>query len=74
MAAAVTPDSQRIVSGGSDDTVRVWDLTTGRLERTLKGHTSGIEAAAVTVGGDNDGGVVALSLHDSDSAMGTATL
>ena len=43
-AVAVTPDGQRIVSGGqSDGTVRVWNLASGRLERTLEGHTGGVE-------------------------------
>jgi WD40 repeat protein len=58
---AVTADGQRIVSsGGGDGTVRVWDLASGRPERTLEGHTGPVQAVAVTadsqrmVSGGND--------------------
>jgi len=57
-AVAVTADG-RIVSGGSDGTMRLWNLASGRLERTLEGHTDGVHAVAVTAdgrivsGGDN---------------------
>ncbi len=54
-AVAVTPDGRQIVSGSSDNTVRVWDLATGTLVRTLTGHTDGVtdgvEAVAVTPDG-----------------------
>jgi WD40 repeat protein len=36
------------VSGSWDGTVRVWDLSTGRLHATLEGHTGGVRAVAVT--------------------------
>ena len=50
-AMAVTADGQRIVSCGDDNTVRVWDLASGRLERTLEGPTGGVRAVAVTADG-----------------------
>jgi WD40 repeat protein len=59
-AVAVTADGQRIVSGGRDGTVRVWDLASGRLQRILEGHTGEVNAVAVTgdgqriVSGGND--------------------
>ena len=61
-ALAVTADGQRIVSGSHDNTVRVWNLASGRLERTLEGHTSWVYAVAVTadgriVSGSTDGTV-----------------
>lgn len=34
-----SPDGKRIVSGGDDSTVRVWDAETGQETLTLKGHT-----------------------------------
>ena len=35
---AVTPDRQRMVSGGSDAKLIVWDLASGKQLTTLKGH------------------------------------
>jgi WD40 repeat protein len=34
-----SPDSQRVVSGSSDNTARVWDAGTGQELFTLQGHT-----------------------------------
>src|SRR5664280_1595865 len=57
-AVAVTPNGTRIVSGAGglmpphdDNTVRVWDLASGRQERTLQGHTDLVNAVAVTPDG-----------------------
>ena len=37
-----------IVSGGDDETVRVWDLASGRpVGQPLKGHESGVESVAL---------------------------
>ena len=37
----VTRDGQRIVSTATDDTVKIWDLATGSLLTTLRGHEPG---------------------------------
>ena len=37
-AVALTADG-RIVSGSGDNTIKVWDLESGRLLRSLEGHT-----------------------------------
>ena len=50
-ALAVTPDGNRLISGGDDQTVRVWDLASGRLQHTLHGHTDSVRAVAVTPDG-----------------------
>ena len=47
-SVAVTPDGSQIVSGSGDDTVKVWDLNTGALLRTLTGHTDRVLSVAVT--------------------------
>src|SRR5271166_4554377 len=50
-AVAVTPDGCRAVSASDDQTLRLWDLSTGQTIRTLEGHTNGVEAVAVTSDG-----------------------
>ena len=50
-ALAVTPDGKRIVSGGDDRTVRVWDMKSGRLHHVLYGHSESVRAVAVTPDG-----------------------
>jgi len=47
-ALAVTPDGSRLVTGGDDHTIRIWNLASGRLERTLQGHTDSVQAVAIT--------------------------
>ena len=39
-----SPDGARLVSGGSDRTVRVWEADSGRLLHTLTGHTRRVSA------------------------------
>jgi len=48
---SITPDGNAAVSGSVDDTVRLWDLKTGRCLQTLEGHTSTVESVSVTPDG-----------------------
>jgi WD40 repeat protein len=50
-ACAVTPDGRRVVSASRDQTLKVWDLETGRPLATLEGHAHGVTACAVTPDG-----------------------
>ncbi|MGB0387502.1 MAG: NB-ARC domain-containing protein, partial [Ardenticatenaceae bacterium] len=45
-ALCVTPDGQRIISASDDQTINVWDLTSGKLLNTLPGHTAAIYGVA----------------------------
>jgi WD40 repeat protein len=48
---AVTADGRQAISGSWDDTLKVWDLGSGKLVRTLEGHTSTVNGVAVTAAG-----------------------
>ena len=50
-AVAATPDGRWAVSASSDQTLRVWDLGSGRELRTLAGHAGSVNAVAVTPDG-----------------------
>ncbi|KAI9002576.1 WD40-repeat-containing domain protein [Hyaloraphidium curvatum] len=41
------PTSPKLVSSSSDRSIKLWDVATGRAERTLKGHPRGVECLAV---------------------------
>ncbi len=71
-ALAVTPDGKRLVSGGDDRTVRVWDLASGRLQHTLHGHSDSVRAVAVTPDGRriiSGGAYDALRVWDLESGQ-----
>ncbi|HLK55897.1 MAG TPA: TIR domain-containing protein, partial [Chthonomonadaceae bacterium] len=48
---ALSSDGLRAVSGSYDNTVRVWDLQTGRCIATLKGHTGTVYGVALSSDG-----------------------
>lgn len=64
-----SPDGERLVSGGDDETVRVWDANTGTLQRTLTGHSRRVRSVAWSPDGSrlassgNDGEVRIWSLN-----------
>src|SRR5207237_1343207 len=48
--AVLTPDGVRALARDGNE-VQVWDLATGQLERTLRGHADQVNAVAVTPDG-----------------------
>src|SRR5206468_995552 len=48
---AVTPDGRRAVSASPDNTLKVWDLESGRELRTLEGHSGSVTGVAVSSDG-----------------------
>jgi WD40 repeat protein len=48
---AVTPDGTRAVSASEDRTLKVWDLGSGAMLRSLEGHAEEVSAVVVTPDG-----------------------
>ena len=51
-AVAITPNEELAVSGSADNTLKVWDLSSGEVIRTLKGHAGSVNAVGVTPNGE----------------------
>jgi len=67
-AAALSPDGALALSGGWDNTVRIWDAETGRCLRALTHHKTSVSAVALSpdgligASGDWDGEIVLFDL------------
>ena len=48
---AFSPDGQRIVTGSSDQTAKVWEAASGKELFTLKGHSNEIYSVAFSPDG-----------------------
>ncbi len=46
-----SPDGQTIASGGSDRTIRLWDVATGTLKQTFIGHTDNVTSTSFSPDG-----------------------
>ncbi len=50
-AIAFSPDGSSLATGSADASIRSWDVETGGLERTLKGHRGDIQSVAFSPNG-----------------------
>jgi len=49
---AFSPDNRLIASGSYDSCVKLWNTTTGKLEKTLAGHHGKVNAVCFSPKGD----------------------
>ena len=50
-SVAFSPDGKTLASGSSDQTIKIWDLTSGRELRTLVGHSENVTSVAFSPDG-----------------------
>ncbi|QHG20593.1 PD40 domain-containing protein [Nostoc sp. ATCC 53789] len=50
-AVAISPSGQTLVSGGRDDTIKFWNLRTGKLLHSLDAQSDGITSIAISPDG-----------------------
>ena len=48
LSVTYSRDGQWIVTGSMDQTARIWEAVSGRLIRTLVGHTKPVRAVAIS--------------------------
>ncbi|KIJ89890.1 hypothetical protein K443DRAFT_597111, partial [Laccaria amethystina LaAM-08-1] len=66
---AFSQDGSRVVSGSADETVRIWNVTTGEVEAELKGHTGWVTSVAFS----QDGSQVVSGSNDETVRIGNVT-
>jgi WD40 repeat protein len=45
-SVAVSSDGTRVVSGSADNSIRIWNASTGEIEQVLEGHTNAVMSVA----------------------------
>lgn len=52
LAIAFNSDGSLLATGGSDDAARLWNAQSGKLSRTIKGHSGSVESVAFSRDGE----------------------
>jgi len=74
-AIAVTPDGKQLISGSNDNTLKIWDLETGKEKFSFIGHSDEITAIAITPDGNQiisssrDGTIKAWNLKNREKLL-----
>ena len=71
-SVAFSPDGTRLVSGSDDKTVKHWDVSSGKLIRTLEGHSASVKSVTFSPDGSRvlSGGNLDGDLRLWDAATG----
>jgi len=51
VSVAFSPDGKTIASGGRDNMIRIWEVSTGAIKATLEGHTDWVTSVAFSPDG-----------------------
>jgi WD40 repeat protein len=51
-SVAFSPDGRRALSGGSDNTLKLWDIATAKELRAFNGHSNWIHSVAYSPDGN----------------------
>ena len=85
---ALSPDGKRIVSGGSDGTIKVWNVVSGAELMTLRGHSEAVYSLAFSPDGkriisgsedktikiwDLENGTELMTLHGHEGTVSCVT-
>ena len=76
-AVVFSPDGKRALSGSGDQTLKLWEVDTGREIRTLTGHTHSVESVAFSPDGKralSGSGDQTLKLWDVETGREIRTL
>ncbi|BAZ87911.1 trypsin-like peptidase domain-containing protein [Dolichospermum compactum] len=64
-SVAISPDGRTLASGSYDNTIKIWNLATGKLIRTLSGHSRSVVSRSVeSVAISPDGRTLASGSRD----------
>jgi WD40 repeat protein len=61
-ALAISPDGRTLITGSRDNTIRVWDVNSAKVVRTLQGHSEEITALVFS----KDGSLLASASRDQN--------
>ncbi|KAK0730886.1 HET-R [Lasiosphaeris hirsuta] len=75
-SVAFSPDGQRLVSGSYDDTIKIWDPTSGQCLQTLEGHSDSVRSVAFSPDGQRlvSGSYDTIKIWDPTSGQCLQTL